>query len=998
MPGRMISLLLPAFGLIWLAPAFAVDRTDQFSREVAPILAKHCLECHNERDAAGRLVLVDKAGLEAGGESGPAVIARNPVASNLMVRVNAGEMPPPKRGHSQKLSPPEIASLTKWIADGAQWPDGRKLDLYEATSEIRGGRDWWSLQSLKRPRVPAPSECGVPESLRNPIDAFIRSRLHAAQMQPAPDADRTTLIKRLGFDLLGLPPTYEEVQEFVGDQSPDAYERLVDRLLASPHFGERWGRYWLDAVRYADTCGYERDQEKPFAWKYRDWVIQAMNQDLPYDQFIIQQLAGDELTDRNESTVIATGFLRLGTWNDEPNDPDEYKYERLEDLVHVTSTSFLGLTVKCARCHDHKFDPIPQTDYYRMAGVFWPGAIEPRGRELQGGPTKDELGFDVLGWTDIRQPPPLHLLRKGEPKQPLGVVDPGYPSFIPVLDKPLEPAPLGAKTTYRRRQLAEWIASVDNPLTPRVLANRLWMNHFGMGLVRSTDNFGFTGDKPTDPELLDWLATEIRGLGRGRGTPSYSPIKQFHRLVVTSSAYRQSSLHPSQDQYLLRDAGNRLWWHAERRRLESEPLRDRMLFVGDGLDTRMSGAGFKPTIQSEALEGLSRKDGAWKPSPSADQRRRAVYMFSQRSLLPPLMTTFDFVDTTLPCVQRPVSTAATQALALMNNDFSHECSIALADRVTRETANASLSEAALINDQIRRSWQLALGRDPSATELAAARTHLDSQAERFRRKSDSMTAELALPLDGMALRLAADMGVIVDSTNRVSTWHDQSSQHHDASQLSEASRPLLIEGAFRGRPAIRFDGQRRFLKLAGQVINSQSFTMFAVATDQSQTAEHREIFSNWNGSAGNAGSSLFLGMTGRDSVRLSDDFSGVGRILNRHEPFLLSAMNSAAGIALHQNGTEVAGRSAPLSPRNLKGEYILGQQGNIDGEYWSGDVAELIVYDRDLKDSERQAVTDYLIRKYQLPRTPEAKHDPRRLALASLCHVLLNTNEFVYVD
>lgn len=996
MPGRMSPLLLLAFGMLCSGFVAAADTADQFSHEVAPILAKHCLECHNERDASGKLVLTDKTALNAGGESGPAVVPRNPAESNLLVRVIAGEMPPPKRGHSQKLSEAEIASLTKWIAAGADWPEGRKLDLYEATSEIRGGRDWWSLQSIKRPTVPRPSEIGSPESQRNPIDSFIQARLHAAQMRSAPAADRATLIKRLYFDLLGLPPTYEEIQEFVADPAPDACERLVDRLLASPHFGERWGRYWLDAVRYADTCGYERDQEKPYAWKYRDWVIDAFNLDLPYDQFILQQLAGDELPDRNESTVIATGFLRLGTWNDEPNDPDEYKYERLEDLVHVTSTSFLGLTVKCARCHDHKFDPIPQTDYYRMAGAFWPGAIEPRGRELQGGPTKEELGFDVMGWTDIRQPPPLHLLRKGEPKQPLGVVDPGHLSFVASLKGPLEPAPLGAKSTYRRRQLAEWIASTNNPLTPRVLANRIWMNHLGTGLVRSTDNFGFTGDKPTDPELLDWLACEI--LGREGNTQSYQSMKRFHRLVVTSAVYQQSSLHPRQAEYQQQDAGNRLWWHAERRRLESEPLRDRMLVVGDGLDTRMTGAGFKPTIQAEALEGLSRKDGAWKPSPIADQRRRAVYMFSQRSLLPPLMTTFDFVDTTLPCVQRPVSTAATQALALLNNGFAHECSSALADRVASETSAADLPKEPLRDHQIRRSWQLALGRDPSPTEVAAARNHLELQTDKFQREPALLATDLVLPVDGIALRLAADSGVVVDSSDRVSGWRDQSGQNHDASQKMEAQRPRLVKDAVGGRPAIRFDGQRRFLKLNDQVVTSQAFTVFAVVTDQSQAAGHREIFSNWNGAAGNAGTSLFLGMTGVDSVRLSDDFSGVGRILNRQQPFVLSALNRSSGAVLHQNGIELASRTSSLSPRNLNGEYVVGQQGNIDGEYWAGDLAELIVYNRDLNESERQSVTSYLMRKYQIPRADLPARDPDRQALASLCHVLLNTNEFIYVD
>ncbi|MBS0206204.1 MAG: PSD1 domain-containing protein [Planctomycetes bacterium] len=997
MTARTLVFLSLAIGLVAPVSLAAADAPERFSRDVAPIFVKRCLECHNERDAAGKLVLIDRSSLTAGGESGPAVIARNPDQSNLLTRVLAGEMPPPKRGHSQKLADAEIAVLRDWIATGANWPDGRKLDLYEATSEVRGGRDWWSLQPVTRPGIPS---LNVPkrDSIDSPVDAFIQAKLSAARMQPAPVADRATLIKRVSFDLLGLPPTYEDVQEFVADTAPDAFERLVDRLLASPQFGERWGRYWLDIVRYADTCGYERDQEKPFAWKYRDWVVSAINADIPYDQFILEQLAGDELPDRSENSVIATGFLRLGTWNDEPNDPDEYKYERLEDMVHTTSTAFLGLTVKCARCHDHKFDPIPQTDYYRMAAAFWPGAIDPRGRELLGGPTKDELGYDVMGWTDIRQPPPLHLLRKGEPKHPLGVVDPGHLSLVPAMNRPLEPAPLGAKTTHRRRQLAEWIASPHNPLTPRVLANRYWMNHFGAGLVRSVDNFGYTGDNPTHPELLDWLASEITSHDR---TSGWTSLKRFHRLLVTSATFRQSSLHPQQDQYVAHDAGNHLWWHAERRRLDSEPLRDRLLFVGGDLDTRMTGPGFKPTIQAEALEGLSRKEGAWKPSPAHEQRRRAVYMFSQRSLLPPLMTTFDFVDTTLPCVQRPVSTVAPQALALLNNGFAHERSTALALRIRREIPAANTGDNKLRERHIQRAWQVALSRNPTVSEIAAAKAHLETQAARFATpKSSHAVPEASLPTAGLTLHLSASTAVRVDREGRVEEWLDQSGQNHHATQPVADQRPLLVKNAINSQPILRLDGQRRFMHLAGQVVTSQSFAIFAVVTDQSTTNSHREIFSNWNGSAGNSGTSLFLGMTGVDTTRLCDDFSGVGHVTDRQKPFVLSGVNAANGVAIHQTGNELSARPQPIGPRNLKTNYVIGQQGNIDGEYWHGDIAELLVYDRELKDAERQAITRYLAKKYKLSQVREATPDrsPDFLALASLCHVLLNTNEFVYVD
>ncbi len=318
-------------------------------------------------------------------------------------------------------------------------------------------------------------------------------------------------MRRVYFDLLGLPPTCEEVEAFANDKSPNAYEKLIDKLLASEHYGERWGRYWLDVARFAETCGYERDQVKPDVWKYRDWVIKAFNSDVPYDRFVLEQLAGDELPNANANTTVATGFIRLGTWNDEPNDPNEYKYDRLEDMVGATSTAFLGMTVKCARCHDHKFDAIRQTDYYRMAGAFWAGFIEPGPREHLGGPDAKALGHTgVFGWTDRgKEVPPIKLLKKGDPNRPGAVVEPGHLSMISALDKPLTVPPASAKTTTRRLQLAQWITDPQNPLTARVWVNRVWQYHFGQGLVRTPDNFGFTGDKPTHPELLDWLASEL---------------------------------------------------------------------------------------------------------------------------------------------------------------------------------------------------------------------------------------------------------------------------------------------------------------------------------------------------------------------------------------------------------------------------------------------------------------------------------------------------------
>ncbi len=694
----------------------SVVANPDFNRDVAPILVKRCLECHSPHNFMGGLVLSERAQLLKGGDSGPAFSAEKSEKSLLLERVTAGEMPPEQRGESRKLPAAEIQILREWLAGGAKWPEGRTLDLYEATSDVRGGRDWWSLQPVIQPDVPA-----MPTASGNPIDAFIGHKLSTHRMHPAAPADRRTLIRRLYYDVLGFPPSFEQTEAFVSDKSADAWERQVNTLLDSPHYGERWGSYWLDLVRYAETCGYERDQDKPFAWKYRDWVVDSLNSDMPYNQFVMEQIAGDEIPDRTISSVTATGFLMLGTWNDEPNDNEDYKYDRLEDLVHVTSSAFLGLTVKCARCHDHKFDPIPQVDYYRIASAFWAGPIEARDRNLLGGPTTEELGTkDVLGWTDLSAAPqPLHVLKSGSRHTPMQVASPGPLTAIPALFADFKSPTEGAATSQRRLQLARWIVDPKHPLTARVMVNRLWQHHFGHGIVRSPNSFGFRGDLPTHPDLLNWLAADFVAGGW--------ELKRMHRLILNSSTWQQSSAHPNHDEYSLQDSSNRLWWRAERRRLDAESLRDSMLSAAGEIDLRMGGAGFRPTISPDALEGLSRKESAWTASPPEEQRRRSIYIYTKRHLLPPLMTTFDFCDTTLPSAGRDVTTVAPQALALLNNTFSHDRSTALAKRI------ADMSPQP--DEQIRMAWKFVLGREVTSDELALGVTHLKTQREQFGRNA-----------------------------------------------------------------------------------------------------------------------------------------------------------------------------------------------------------------------------------------------------------------------
>jgi len=698
-----------------------------FETEIAPILIKRCLECHQDKDPSGGLSLISKAGLHQGGDSGPAISAEADEESYFLERIISGEMPPEKKGVPQQLPAEEIALLERWVRSGAAWPDDRKLDLFEKTTEVRGGRDWWSLLPIQQPTPPAVKHT---DKISNPIDNYILARLETAQIQPAPLASKQELIRRVYFDVIGLPPSYEQVEAFATDESPDAWEKVVDQLLASPQFGERWARHWLDLVRFAETCGYERDQEKAFAWRYRDWVVDSINDDKPYDRFVLEQLAGDELPDRTEQSVIGTGMLRLGTWNDEPNEPQDYKFERLEDLVHVTSSAFLGLTVKCARCHDHKFDPIPQVDYHRMAALFWPGAIEPRNSALLGGPSAQELGYEnVFGWTDLTaKPSPFHLLKQGDRHKPAEVIEAGALSAVQHLDKPFEIPAEGAKSTQRRLQFARWIVDPQNPLAARVIVNRLWHHHFGAGLVRTPNNFGYRGALPTHPQLLDWLASEL--------VQGDWKLKRIHKLILMSRVYRQSSLHPEGEEYRLQDASNQYWWHANRYRLDAEGLRDAMLQVTGELDPTRGGPSFRPTMDAGALEGLSRKEAAWQASPAEQQKRRSLYMYTKRSLLLPMMTTFNFCDTISPCGARDVTIAPTQALALMNNAFAHDRSMALAQRVLAAGEDDQIQ-------QVQHIWQFTLSRNAKPDEVVLAIKHLAKQREHFQAESSPELLALA---------------------------------------------------------------------------------------------------------------------------------------------------------------------------------------------------------------------------------------------------------------
>ncbi len=555
----------------------------------------------------------------------------------------------------------------------------------------------------------------------------------------------------------GLPPSAEEVAAFVQDPAPDAYGKLLDRLLASPRYGEKWGRHWLDLVRYAETNGYERDGDKPNAWRYRDYVIRSFNEDKPYDRFLREQLAGDEMEPRTPDAVIATGYHRLGLVDDEPADRDLAKFDGLDGIVSTTSQVMLGLSIGCARCHDHKKDPISQADYYRFLAFFHgidatardgPKAetvlsrdeAAHRAHEEKLRPLEEELkrlkgkadearrkavqkAIDeikkqaprdekALSVSEAGRPPDTFLLRRGNPRVQGEKVEPGYPAVLGVPDPDLSKAAKG-KSSGRRSILADWIASPSNPLTSRVLANRLWQHHFGRGIAPTSSDFGRLGEPPTHPELLDWLASEV--VARGW------KLKDLHRLLMTSNAYRASS--KDDPAALAKDPSNDLFWRFPMRRLTAEELRDSILAVNGTLNLKAGGPSIFPPLPKEVLATSSTPKSAWGKSTPEEAARRSVYIKVKRSLLVPLLSAHDVADTDSSCAVRFATTVPTQALTLLNSEFMGEQASLFARRLEREAPGD-------LEAQVRLALRGVMQRGPSAKEVARGRRLVDELREK----------------------------------------------------------------------------------------------------------------------------------------------------------------------------------------------------------------------------------------------------------------------------
>ena len=847
-----------------------------YSKDVLPILKQSCYQCHGIDEPTGNLDLRTRAGMLKGGAHGPAVVPGEVPESLMYLHISGSAGPMMPLGGT--LTDGEIMTIRSWIEEGAQFDIEEESASSEAAPEKKSlaqkspsdaagitdeDRNWWAFQQPARP--PAP-QVGDPRWGGRPIDAFIYRKLAENGLRPAGPADRPTLIRRAYLDLTGLLPTPAEVDAFVNDASPGAFGTVIERLLSSRHYGERWGRHWLDVARYADSHGYEHDYDFPNAWRYRDYVIRSFNDDKPYNRFILEQLAGDELDEVTHDSLIATAFYRVGARvGFREKDNPQYRYMYLDDIIATTSRGIMGLSVDCARCHDHKFDPIPQVDYYRMMAVFFPyvkyeyplapahevaayekqkAAVEARtdpfkeqiaaieapyqklafqkqleefpediqvavatpeaertpGQKLlaaqvlsiKGGgagdlltpehaeqikglkeqiteiekemptplptamgvrdgdyrfapngtgdevlPGKGEREFYDFEGTFLPEPgkafsfPVAHLLPTGDYRNKGPEVAPGFLQVLATPDSFQPKTPSNEHITAGfRRALAEWLVSEDHPLTARVLVNRIWAHHFGAGLVLTASNFGQMGQRPSHPELLDWLTVEFRESGWS--------IKHMHRLMMTSQAYRMSSV-ASDKGGAEADPGNRYLWRYPQRRLEAEAIRDVILAASGKLNLEFGGRPFFPPIPENVWTSSGK--GKWiLTEEGPDVWRRSVYSYWKRGLRYPMFEVFDQPNPNLTCERRTTTTVPTQALTLLNNQFVLLQARHFAERVLEDVGPDPAA-------QVRRAYLIALSRDPGPNELERNLEFLEKQTADHSARASGGSAALAALTD-----------------------------------------------------------------------------------------------------------------------------------------------------------------------------------------------------------------------------------------------------------
>lgn len=615
-----------------------------------------------------------------------------------------------------------VASIV--LLCGTSTWSNEKLETEAAITD--NDRDHWSFRALERPGLPM---IRANDWVRNSIDDFVLEKLDAKQITPQAEADRVTLIRRLYFDLLGLPPSLDAVDAFVADRRPDAYEHLVEQLLTSHHYGEHWAQHWLDLARFAETDGFEHDKVREDAWKYRDWVIDALNADMPYDRFITLQLAADEVAPNDEQHASATSFCLAGPDMPDINSQDERRHNVLNELTSTVGGVLLGLQVGCAQCHDHKYDPLSQADFYRMRAIFEPA--------LQ---VKKDESLSVLKLKK-NYVPVSHLMLRGDWQRPGPEVHAAVPRIADLSNE----APIlsqGNTAAGRRAAFASWLFTPENPLTARVMANRVWQYHFGNGLSHTPSDFGIVGHEPTHPELLDWLASELVESGWS--------LKRLHRLIVTSATYRQAGGNRSREASdeprtspnshesgcVARDPSNLWLSRFPRRRLFGESIRDAMFAASDTLNAEIHGPGVMPPLPDELVETLLKNQ--WKASGrEADHYRRSIYLFARRNLRYPIFEVFDRPDANATCSQRSRSTTAPQSLLLLNSTFS-------LDAAQRLAGSVLATHDAVDEHSVREVFRRVLSRPPSDEELATLTEFVTQQASQLRKESRPRD-QLALP-------------------------------------------------------------------------------------------------------------------------------------------------------------------------------------------------------------------------------------------------------------
>jgi cytochrome c553 len=693
---RVLGLCFAASALLYAGAPAVLGQQKQptpsqiefFEKSVRPVLAAHCFECHGAEKHKGNLRLDSRPMMMEGGGSGPAIVPGNAKKSLLIqaIHYTDPELKMPPKG---KLSDAEIAILTDWIQQGAPWPDHGATIRPSAGKNFKitaDDRAFWSFKPVIDPTLPAVKN---KPWTRGAIDHFILAELEGHNLQPVIAADKRTLIRRATFDLTGLPPTPEEIDAFLKDESPNAWEKVVDRLLASPHYGERQARHWLDVARYGEDQAHTFQARKyPQGFRYRDWLVQAFNEDMPYDRFVLEQLAADLLPtvrrDKHVEHLAALGFFALGpVYYGDPK-----KLDQIDDRIDTLSRGLLGLTVACARCHDHKYDPISTKDYYGLAGIiastdYVELSLEPGKEGLPvAAPPKDAKDKDKKAPAKVAflhalkdvQPVTMRVHIRGNPKT-LGDEVPRR--FLEILGGSDQQA---FKQGSGRLELARSIASKDNPLTARVLVNRLWQHHFGKGLVRTPSNFGALGERPTHPELLDYVASRLIATGWS--------MKAIHREIMLSATYQLSTRYHAQNFEV--DPDNRFLWRMNRQRLDVEAWRDAMLAVAGTLDRKLGG----PSLDLNA----------------ADNQRRTLYGMVSRHELNGLLRLFDFPDPNITSEKRTVTTVPLQQLFVLNSEFMVRNSKALAARLT---AKVNLSDA----DRVREAFLLVFGRPVTDREL-----------------------------------------------------------------------------------------------------------------------------------------------------------------------------------------------------------------------------------------------------------------------------------------